>query len=117
MTCEVLLVCNGCQKPKLQTSEHFSPRKNPGGSLAFKQPCRECRRIADRERERNGKAHGVGKGPKERAFTASSKICSLCANQSWRVVGPRCRNPDCKLLYKDEPAAELVTHRHFERAV
>lgn len=27
-------------------------------------------------------------------------ICTLCANQTWRVVGPRCRR--CRLEYADE---------------
>jgi hypothetical protein len=109
-------ICKNCKKAKPETVEHYAiHRRLKTGSKSFKPTCRECRRTLDRELDARANAAGVLASKVDRVFSASSKVCALCANQPWRVVGPRCRG--CKRLYQDEKKVELTFHRTFERAV
>jgi hypothetical protein len=109
--------CKNCNVPKPETADHYSTRINKKGVKFFRPICRACRRTADRSRVRDYSGTESYSPPTmtDRVITESSKLCSLCANQSWRVVGPRCRG--CMRIYQDEPKVELITHRHFERAI
>jgi preprotein translocase subunit Sss1 len=112
---EPVRICKHCKKPKAETIENYAMHIRKTGSRVWKTTCRECRRILDRARKPTNNNEAQQPLDNGRPFRVSSKRCTLCANQPWRVVGPRCRG--CKRLYADEPKVELVTHRHFERAV
>lgn len=110
-------ICKHCQKPKPETLDHYSIRIHRDGSQGFRSTCRECRRLLDRQKPPEDLEDSTPLSQKDRVLRPSSKWCVLCANLPWRVVGPRCRNPTCNLLYRDEPKVELVFHRYFERAI
>lgn len=54
--------------------------------------------------ERNARTYQRRKGLAPGNRGKGSSICKLCHSMPWRVSGPRCKNPSCRLLY----AAEVI---------
>lgn len=94
--------CCNCYAELPATGQYFY--RNSRATDGFQSRCKTCdnghgpRRAADEHSRPN-------------AEKRARKICMLCANQPWRVEGPRCRNPACGLLYADEPQPELELRR------
>ena len=88
---------NAIWRVRCDCGEEFSRRDN--AFTITRSMCSDCSR-ASRQRVDTLARHYSHMPPKDRV----GPPCRLCHGMAHRVLGPRCRNLDCKLLYADEPA-------------
>lgn len=104
-------ICSRCKFPKPETTKNYYQRKNANGRLSFGSTCKVCKRIRPKSTK---PAMQKPIAPTNAAPRPLIKNCPDCGGMPWRVPGIRCK---CGRRHAAEAPVQLVTHRHFERAV